>query len=259
MTKPLPAVFIGHGNPVNVVRHNRWTEGWKAIGASMPRPRAILVVSAHWYVEATMVTAMEGPRTIHDFGGFPEELYKIVYPAPGDPALAGKVRELLGPSRVGLDQKWGLDHGAWSVLSHMFPEADIPVVELSMDWRQPPFFHYEMGKLLEPLRSEGVLLLGSGNIVHNLGPYEWDLLDTGAFEWAWRFEDKVRTLLLAGEDAPLVDYETMGPEARLAVPAPNHYLPLLYVLGSRAAGEQASFPVEGFDGGSMSMLCVQLS
>lgn len=219
------------------------------------------MVSAHWYIPATMVTAMEQPRTIHDFGGFPEEFYKIDYPAPGDPALAARIADLLGPDRVGLDRKeWGLDHGAWSVLAHIFPNADVPVVELSIDWRQPPFFHYELGKLLEPLRSEGVLLLGSGNIVHNIQPAsEWEVLETGAYEWAARFEDKVRTLIRSGVDAPLVDYETMGPEARLAVPAPNHYLPLLYVLGSRAEGEYASFPVEGFDGGSMSMLCVMLS
>jgi 4,5-DOPA dioxygenase extradiol len=244
---------------MNVVRRNRWTEGWRAFGAATPRPRAILVVSAHWYVPATMVTAMEYPRTIHDFGGWPEELYKIVYPAPGDPALAMKIRDALAPVPVGLDEKWGLDHGAWLVLSHMFPEADVPVVELSIDWRQPPLFHYELGKRLEPLRGEGVLLLGSGNIVHNVEPFEGSLTEAGAFEWAARFEDKVRTLLQAGEDAPLVDYETMGPEARLAVSAPNHYLPLLYVLGSRGKAEQVSFPVEGFDGGSMSMLAVQLS
>lgn len=259
MTEILPAIFISHGNPVNVVRRNRWTDGWRDLGASMPRPRAILVVSAHWYIPATMVTAMEHPRTIHDFGGFPQEFYKIVYPAPGDPALAARVRDLLGPDRVGLDEKWGLDHGAWSVLAHMFPKADVPVVELSIDWRQPPLFHYELGKLLEPLRSEGVLLLGSGNIVHNIQPSEWDLLETGAFAWASSFEDKVRTLLLAGEDAPLVDYETVGPEARLAVPAPNHYLPLLYVIGSRTKTDKATFPVGGFDGGSMSMLSVVLS
>jgi 4,5-DOPA dioxygenase extradiol len=255
----MPAIFVGHGNPLNIVRHNQWTEGWRALGAAIPGPRAILVVSAHWYLPATMVTAMPRPRTIHDFGGFPEELYEIKYPAPGDPVLAKRVRDALASLPVELDGEWGLDHGAWSVLCHAFPEAHIPVVQLSIDRTQPPSFHYKIGKLLAPLRNEGVLLLGSGNLVHNLQAYEWDRPDVGAFDWASRFEEKVRGLLQTGDDAPLIDYGTMGPEAKLSVPTPDHYLPLLYVLGSRRKGEGVSFPVEGFDGGSMSMLAIRIS
>jgi 4,5-DOPA dioxygenase extradiol len=255
----MPAIFVGHGNPLNVVRPNRWREGWIALGAALPRPRAILAVSAHWYVPATMVTAMQQPRTIHDFGGFPRELYEVRYPAPGDPALAARVRELLTPLSVALDEEWGLDHGAWSVLYHLFPQADVPVVQLSIDRRQPPAFHHEIGKSLAPLRDEGVLLLGSGNLVHNLRAYEWDRPDLKPFDWAARFEEQARALLQAGKDKQLVDYAGLGPDAKLAIPTPDHYLPLLCVLGSRRATDAVSFPIEGFDGGSMSMLAVQIA
>jgi 4,5-DOPA dioxygenase extradiol len=257
--KSMPAIFVGHGNPMNVIRHNRWTDGWVALGATLPRPRAILAVSAHWYVPATMLTAMPHPRTIHDFGGFPRELYDVGYPAPGDPALAVRVRDLLAPLPAALDEEWGLDHGAWSVLHHIFPKADIPVVQLSINRTQPPSFHYEIGRLLAPLRDEGVLLLGSGNLVHNLQAYAWERPDVVAFDWASRFEERVRGLLQAGKDAELIDYAGLGPEAKRAVPTPDHYLPLLYVLGSRRDGEGVSFPAEGFDGGSVSMLAIQIS
>ncbi len=257
--KSMPAIFLGHGNPMNVIRRTRWTEGWISLGAALPRPKAIVAVSAHWYLPATMATAMPHPRTIHDFGGFPRELYEIRYPAPGDPGLASRVRDMLAPLPVNLDQEWGLDHGAWSVLYHIFPEANIPVVQLSIDRTQPPSFHYEAGKLLAPLRDEGVLLLGSGNLVHNLQAYEWDRPDAMPFDWATRFEERVRDLLQAENDAQLIDYRAMGPEAKLSVPTPDHYLPLLYMLGARRKGENVSFPIEGFDGGSMSMLAIQIS
>jgi len=257
--KSMPALFVGHGNPMNILGHNRWAEGWAACGADLPRPRAILTVSAHWYLPATMVTAMAHPRTIHDFGGFPQELFEITYPAPGDPALAARVRDALAPIDVELDQKWGLDHGAWSVLYHMFPEADIPVVQLSINRRQPASFHYEVGKMLAPLRDEGVLLLGSGNLVHNIAAYDWDRPDARVPDWASRFEDKVRDLVRSGKDGQLIDYLAMGSDAGLSVPTPDHYLPLLYVLGSRRKGGDVRFPIEGFDGGSMSMLTIQVS
>lgn len=255
----MPAIFVGHGNPMNVLARNRWTEGWRALAAAIPRPASILAVSAHWYVPATMATVADQPRTIHDFGGFPQELYKIGYPAPGDAELAKKVRDMLAPVHVGLDWEWGLDHGTWSVLHHMFPAADIPVVQLSIDLRQPPSFHYALGKQLAPLRDEGVLLFGSGNIVHNLEAYQWDRPDVEPFPWAVRFEENVRKHLRDGRERELVDYSSMGPDARLSIPTPDHYLPLLYVLGSERVGEGVSFPVDGFDGGSMSMLCVRLS
>ncbi len=257
--KLMPVIFVGHGNPMNIIRRNRWTEGWIALGAALPRPKAILAISAHWYLPATMVTAMPHPRTIHDFGGFPKELYEIQYPAPGDPVLAARVQEMLAPIPVQLDEAWGLDHGTWSVLCHMFPEADIPVVQLSIDRTKPPSFHYEIGKMLAPLRDEGFLLLGSGNLVHNLQAYEWDLPDADVFDWARIFEEKARRLLQSGEDNLLINYQAIGPEARLAIPTPDHYLPLLYVIGSRRQGESISFPIEGFDGGSMSMLAIQVS
>ena len=258
MTKPMPAIFFGHGNPMNALQTNDWTASWAAIGKQVPNPKAIVCVSAHWYLPATLVTATERPRTIHDFGGFPRELYEVSYPAPGSPELARRVRDLLAPLPVGLDDRWGLDHGTWSVLCHVFPGADVPVVQLSIDETQPAAFHYEVGKRLAPLRDEGVLVIGSGNLVHNLHTYAWGRHKVEPFDWAVRFETLARELLLAGDDAPLVNYEALGGDARLAAPTPDHYLPLLYVIALRRAGEPVSFPVEGFDGGSISMLSVQL-
>lgn len=258
MTKPMPAVFIGHGNPMNALLDNAFTRGWAAIGKGVPRPNAILSVSAHWYIPGTSVTAMSAPRTIHDFGGFPPELYRIDYPAPGDPALAVRVRGLLAPMSVNLDEGWGLDHGTWTVHRHMFPRADIPVVQLSIDERQPAGYHFEAGKRLAPLRDEGVLIVGSGNLVHNLQAYAWGRHAAAPFEWAVRFEDKARELLLAGDDDPLIAYETLGRDAALSIPTPDHYLPLLYVIALRREGDPIRFPVEGFDGGSVSMLAVRV-
>lgn len=249
---------FGHGNPMNALLSNAYTKGWAAIGAEIPRPKAVLSISAHWYIPATSVTAMPAPRTIHDFGGFPPELYKVIYPAPGDPALANRVQALLAPVPVGSDEHWGLDHGTWSVLSHVFPRADIPVVQLSINETQPAAFHYEIGKRLAPLRDEGVLIIGSGNLVHNLHAYAWGQRPVEPFDWAVRFEKRVRELLLSADDGPLIAYETLGRDALLSVPTPDHYLPLLYVIALRRAGEQISFPVEGVDGGSISMLAVQI-
>jgi len=254
----MPAVFFGHGNPLNALARNDYTEGWAGVGRDMPRPRAVLCVSAHWYVPGTSVTAMESPRTIHDFGGFPRELYEFQYPAPGDPALAARVRELLAPMPVGLNYGWGLDHGTWSVLCHVFPGADVPVVQLSIDETQPADFHYEMAKRLAPLRDEGILVVGSGNLVHNLHAYAWGRHKVEPFDWAVRFEERARELLLAGNDTPLVNYETMGRDALLAAPTPDHYLPLVYVIALRREGERVTFPVEGVDGGSVSMLSVRV-
>ncbi len=233
-------------------------KAWAAIGAKVPRPKAVLSISAHWYIRNTSVTAMSAPRTIHDFGGFPPELYQVTYPASGDPALASRVQTLLTPISVGRDQQWGLDHGTWAVLRHVFPRADIPVVQLSIDKTQPAAFHYEIGKRLAPLRDEGILIVGSGNLVHNLHAYAWGRRAVEPYDWAVRFEKQVRELLLAADDGPLVAYETLGQDAMLSVPTPDHYLPLLYVIALRRKGEQASFPVEGVDGGSVSMLAVQI-
>lgn len=254
----MPAFFFGHGNPLNALATNDYTRGWTAIGSSIPKPRAVLCVSAHWYLPGTAVTAMPSPRTIHDFGGFPRELYQVQYPAPGNTKLAARVRDLLAPVPVKLDQTWGLDHGTWSVLCHVFPHADIPVVQLSIDETREPQFHYEVAKLLTPLRNEGVLIIGSGNIVHNLHTYAWGKHEVEPFDWAVRFETLARDLLRNDDYGPLVNYESLGRDALLSAPTPDHYLPLLYVIAQRRPGEEVSFPVEGFDGGSISMLTVQI-
>jgi len=254
----LPAIFFGHGNPMNALESNAYTEGWARVGRTMPRPRAVLAVSAHWYVPGTLVTVMPRPRTIHDFGGFPRPLHEFRYDAPGSPELAARVQALLAPLPVALDREWGLDHGTWSVLAHVFPEADVPVVQLSMDETRPAAFHYEIGRRLQALRDEGVLVIGSGNLVHNLHAYAWGRHPAEPFDWAVRFEQRVRELILAADHRPLVEYESLGKDALLAAPTPDHYLPLLYVLGARHSADVASFPVEGIDGGSVSMMTVAL-
>ena len=254
----MPAIFFGHGNPMNALLANGFTRGWQAIGNAIPRPLAILCISAHWYVPGVAVTAMTRPRTIHDFGGFPPELFKVEYPAPGDPALAARVQQLLAPLDVVADHAWGLDHGTWSVLCHAFPDADVPVVQLSIDETKPADFHYAIGQKLSALRDEGILVIGSGDIVHNLHAYAWGKHSVEPYDWALRFEAKARELIVAGNHGPLVDYESLGRDAQLSAPTPDHYLPLLYVLGASVVGEPVAFPVEGIDGGSVSMLSVQL-
>jgi 4,5-DOPA dioxygenase extradiol len=255
----MPAVFVGHGNPMLALAHNYYTESWAGLGRAMPRPLAVLSVSAHWYVRETAVTVSTAPKTIHDFGGFPPELFAVQYPAPGDPALARRVQQLLEPLVVRGDEGWGLDHGTWAVLRHVYPEADVPVVQLSIDLRLAAPFHYEIGQRLAALREEGVLIVGSGNVVHNLRAYAWGEENAAAYPWAARFEQRVRELLLADDIAPLLDYENaMGDDAALAIPTPEHYLPLLYVMGTRQPDEPVTFPVEGTDGGSMSMLAVRV-
>lgn len=255
----MPAIFFGHGNPMNALYSNSYTQSWARIGREIPKPKAILCVSAHWYIPGIAVTAMSVPRTIHDFGGFPAELFTVEYPAPGSPELAQRVQELLAPNAVAGDTHWGLDHGTWAVLCHVFPEADVPIVQLSIDKTQPSAFHYELAKRLSPLREEDVLVIGSGNIVHNLHTYSWGKHIVEPFDWALRFEAMARQLILSDNHTPLIAYEALGGrDALLSVPTPEHYLPLLYVLALQSEGEQVTFPVEGFDGGSISMLSVQI-
>ena len=258
MITPMPAIFFGHGNPMNAIGQNGYTDAWAEIGRSIPRPKAILCVSAHWYIPAVAVTAMPKPRTIHDFGGFPRELFEVEYPAPGSPELAVRVQELMGDGVIADDRHWGLDHGTWSVLVHVFPEADIPVVQLSINEAETAAFHYQTAKRLSALRDEGVLVIGSGNLVHNLHTYAWGRHNVDPFDWALRFEDKARELILADDHEPLIEYESLGRDAMLSAPTPDHYLPLLYILALKRDGESVSFPVEGFDGGSISMLTVRL-
>ncbi len=256
-TTRLPAVFIGHGSPMNTLDRNDYTEAWRAFGASFAKPRSLLMISAHWFTRGAHVTAMETPETIHDFGGFPQALFDFQYPAPGAPELAQRVADLLAPMAVGLDREWGLDHGAWSVLAHLFPDADVPVVQISIDRTQPAQFHYDLGKRLAPLRDEGVLIVGSGNVVHNLGVMNWRE-QTAAYDWAVRFNDRVKRCLESGDHAPLIGYDQLGTDAELSVPTPEHYLPLLYIIGQQTAGEKLTQLTDGIFGGSISMLSLSI-
>ncbi|HET7841874.1 MAG TPA: 4,5-DOPA dioxygenase extradiol [Terriglobia bacterium] len=258
MGEILPAIFFGHGNPMNALASNSYTESWRRVGETTARPNAILCVSAHWFVPETGVTISTAPRTIHDFGGFPHELYQVSYPAPGEPELARRVQKLLAPLEVVLDDSWGLDHGTWSVLRHVYPAADVPIVQLSINEAQPPSFHFEIGRKLALLREDGVLIVGSGNLVHNLHAYAWGRHMPEPYDWALRFEKEAKGLIVAGEHRALVRYESLGRDAQLAIPTPDHYLPLLYILGAQQSGEPITFPVEGVDGGSISMLAVQV-
>ena len=255
----MPLVFFGHGNPMNAIAQNAYTEGWARIGREIPRPKAILSISAHWYNSQTGVTINTAPRTIHDFSGFPQELYHVEYPAPGSPALARRIQALLAPLPVTLDQSWGLDHGTWSVLAHVYPAADIPVVQLSIDGTASPSFHYGLGRRIAALRDEGILIAGSGNLVHNLRTMDWSGNTRTAYDWAARFEQQARDMIQAGDHQPLLHYEKLGPDAALAIPTPDHFLPLVHVLGAQQAADRVSFPVEGVDGGSVSMLTVKIA
>jgi len=254
----LPSLFLSHGAPTLPLTDTPARAFLSQIGGTLERPKAILVISAHWETEAPTVNAVESNETIHDFGGFPPELFEVQYRAPGSPALANQVRDLLAPLDVGLDQTWGLDHGTWSVLVHMFPDADVPVVQLSLDRSQPASYHYRLGATLAPLSDDGVLVIGSGNVVHNLEAYAWDGHRTDPYDWAVRFDGEVRALLDNAVHDPLVDYERMGPDARLAIPTPDHFLPLLYVIAA-GKGRSVSYPVQGIEGGSLSMLAVRLT
>jgi 4,5-DOPA dioxygenase extradiol len=254
----MPSIFIGHGNPMNAIEPNAYSRAWEALAAALPRPRFILAVSAHWYVSGSRVTANERPRTIHDFGGFPRRLYEVQYPAPGSPELAQVVRDLLAPTPVVLDEHWGLDHGTWSVLVHLFPEAEIPVVQLGIDETLTADEHYNLARRLLPLRERDILVFGSGNVVHNLHAYAWGRHPVEPYDWAVRFESQLRELMAARDFAGVVAYESLGKDAALAAPTPDHFLPLLYVLAQSQDDEPITFPVEGFDGGSVSMLSVRI-
>lgn len=251
----MPALFVGHGNPMLSISNNRFTRAWAELGRTLPRPKAILAISAHWYVSGTRVTAMHPPQTIHDFYGFPDELFAVEYPAAGNPQLAEQVADLVLPESVLRDHQWGLDHGTWSVLRHMYPNASVPVVQLSVDMRKSPEEHFRLGQKLAELRKQGVLVFASGNIVHNIGAFNWRNPSAVPADWANEFEEWVRTQLGQNTEG-LVDYQRLGRAAALSAPTPDHYLPLLYVAALKKENDKISLPVEGFDGGTMSMLSV---
>ena len=253
----MPAAFFGHGNPMNAIERNRYTEAWRAFGAAIPRPRAVLVVSAHWYINATAVTAMPKPRTIHDFYGFPQELFDVQYPAPGLPELAEEISDAVHPTWVGADlDSWGIDHGTWSVLVHAFPDASIPVVQLSINADKPIDYHLELGGKLAALRERGVVILGSGNVVHNLRGMNWELPEAG-FDWAQRFDEDAKARML--DDPTEVARMDAHPDFRHAVPTPDHFIPLLYLAGAAGATrEDVDVLVDGYAYGSLSMTAYTL-
>lgn len=252
----LPAMFLGHGSPMEALG-GAYADAWRRLGETLPRPRAVLMVSAHWYIDATAVTAMKDPRTIHDFYGFPEALYQITYPAPGEPWLAQRAANLLAPVEVLQDHDWGLDHGAWSVLRHLIPDATVPVVQLSIDRTKPPSFHFEIGRRLRDLRDEGVLIAGSGDVVHNLSAANFS---DGAppYDWAVRFNDVVRQAIADHDWQPLINYSALGQDARKSIPTPEHYLPLLYTLGAAYEDEPVAFFNDEIALRSISMLGVSI-
>ena len=258
MSPLMPAAFVGHGNPMNALAHNRYTDAWSTFAAQAPRPSAVLVVSAHWYVNITAVTAMKVPRTIHDFYGFPQALFDVQYPAPGDPLIAQRIVDVVQPTYVGLDEdSWGIDHGTWSVLVHMFPQADVPVLQLSINATLPFEYHFNLGAQLHALRSEGVMILASGNVVHNLGLIDWNSPGRGT-DWAQRFDDDVRSVMTS--DANDLGRMSGHRDYRLAVPTPDHFLPLAYVAGLAAAANASTTTlVDGYEMGSLSMTAYQLA
>lgn len=260
-TETMPVLFLGHGSPMNAIEENEFVTGFRNISKEIPKPNAILCISAHWETRGTLLTVMEKPKTIHDFGGFPEELFRVQYPAPGSPELAKEVKGMLTKTEAGLDQKWGLDHGAWSVIRHMYPKADIPVVQLSLDYYQTTIHHYELARELSSLREKGILIVGSGNMVHNLGMVAWDKMndDEYAFDWAAEAGNKMKQLILEGGHTELIRYQQLGSAFRMAVPTPEHFLPLLYVLAMQKKNEAVSLFNDRIIAGSISMTSVKVS
>lgn len=256
----MPVLFVGHGSPMNGIEDNEFSRRWKKLGEEVPVPKAVLCISAHWLTKGTHITAMEKPKTIHDFGGFPEELFKVQYNAPGSPSLAKETSALVKKTNVGLDHDWGLDHGTWSITKQMFPKADIPVLQLSIDYARPPQYHYDLGKELAALRNKGVLILGSGNMVHNLRMVAWDKLDAPeyGFDWAHEINASFKKHITERNHTALINYQQLGNAAKLAIPTPDHYYPLLYTLGLQNKNEQTTFFNDKAVGGSLTMTSVRI-
>ncbi|HTM98113.1 MAG TPA: 4,5-DOPA dioxygenase extradiol [Pedobacter sp.] len=257
-TDLMPTLFMGHGSPLNGIELNEFSQTWIDIAKTIPLPQAVLVVSAHWFTKGTRITAMDFPATIHDFGGFPQALFDVQYPAPGHPALAKETAELITSTTVVLDHDWGLDHGAWSVIKHMYPAADIPVLQLSIDYTKDAQYHYNLAKELSALRKKGVLILGSGNIIHNLRMMSWEMINGGGYDWALEMQEIFKNLILNKEHHGLINYESLGSAAKLAIPTPEHYLPLMYTLGLQNENEQATLFNDKAVGGSLTMTSVQI-
>jgi 4,5-DOPA dioxygenase extradiol len=259
-TQKMPVLFLGHGSPMNAIEENEFVAGFRNIGKTIQKPNAILCVSAHWETKGTFVTAMEKPMTIHDFGGFPQALFDVQYPALGSPELARETKSLIKMTEVGLDERWGLDHGAWSVIRHLYPNADIPVIQLSLDYNQTPQYHYELAKELKSLREKGVLIIGSGNMVHNLRMVAWDKLnaDGFGFDWAIEANEKMKKYILNGDHAPLINFRSQGKSFDLAIPTPEHYLPLLYSLALKEENELVSLFNDKPVGGSLTMTSLKI-
>lgn len=258
-TERMPVLFLGHGSPMNAIEENEFVTGFRKVGSEIARPTAILVISAHWETQGTFVTAMEKPRTIHDFGGFPKALFDVQYPAPGSPELAKETKSLITKTVVGLDEKWGLDHGAWSVIKHLYPDADVPVIQMSLDYRQSAQWHYDLAKELAALRRKGVLIVGSGNMVHNLGMVEWKRLnETFGYDWAIEANDKMKSSIQSGDHAPLINFRSQGKPFDLAIPTPEHYLPLLYTLALQEKGEEVSLFNDRAVAGALTMTSVKV-
>lgn len=258
-TAKMPVLFLGHGSPMNAIEENEFVTGFRNIAQNIPRPNAILCVSAHWETKGTYVTAMQHPRTIHDFGGFPDELFAVQYPAPGSPALASETKSLITKTEVGLDDKWGLDHGAWSVIKHLYPDADIPVIQMSIDYSKPPQFHYELAQQIKSLREKGVLIIGSGNMVHNLRRVEWRRLnETFGYDWALEAGEKMKSYILDGDHNPLINYRAQGTAFNLAIPTPEHYLPLLYSLALKEDSEAVELFNDKAVAGALTMTSVKI-
>ena len=256
----MPVLFIGHGSPMNGIEDTAFSRRWSQMAKEIPTPKAVLVVSAHWFTKGTKITAMDFPKTIHDFGGFPQELFDVQYPAPGNPLLAKETAELLHSAHVEFDHDWGLDHGAWTIIRHMYPEANIPVLQLSIDYTKGPQYHYDLAKELNALRKKGVLIIGSGNMVHNLRMVAWDRLNDPeyAYDWAIQMNNKFKELIQAGDHKPLINYSSLGKEAMLAIPTPEHYLPLMYTLGLKSSKDDVSFFNDKAVGGSLTMTSVKI-
>lgn len=259
-TERMPVLFIGHGSPMNAIEENEFAIGWRNIGKKLPKPRAVLCISAHWETRGTMVTAMQNPVTIHDFGGFPKELFEVQYPAPGSPELAKGTKDLIKTAEVRLDEKWGFDHGAWSIMRRLFPDADVPVIEMSLDYYQAPAYHFELARELSSLRNKGVLIIGSGNMVHNLGMVEWDKLNDAeyGYDWALEAREKMRRFILNGDYKSLINYESQGKEFHLAIPTPEHFLPLLYALALKEADETVTLFNDKVVAGSLAMTSLKI-